>query len=170
MPIFNHYSTQNRKKLEGFSLIELIVVVSIMTLLTGGGIGAYITFNDRQTLRTSALEVQTYLRSAQKRAQTGDRPDSCDRLDKYRFFMGANSNIVTIQIACSNTTITADQYILPEGIKADAAYDIQFAGLHGGVTGTTDVRLNFKNYAYEFEVGPGGEISSGDFVDASGGN
>lgn len=61
----------------GFSLVELMVTVTIMLALTGGGIAGYLNLRSRQNLVNAGKEVEQLLRSAQKKARVGDKPSGC---------------------------------------------------------------------------------------------
>jgi prepilin-type N-terminal cleavage/methylation domain-containing protein len=60
----------------GFTLIELMISVLIISLLVGGGIAAYNDFNDKQKVIAAGKEYSIILRSAQKRIKSGEKPDS----------------------------------------------------------------------------------------------
>src|SRR3989344_8320932 len=69
-------------KLSGFSLIEILIAVSIITLLLGIGIASYLSFNDRQKLKAAGLNLKNTLREAQSKAFTGEKDCSvcnCER-------------------------------------------------------------------------------------------
>lgn len=58
----------------GFSLIELLITVSIISLLTGLTMVGYGTFNKKQTVKTSAYQLASDLRLAQQKAISGEKP------------------------------------------------------------------------------------------------
>lgn len=57
----------------GFTLIEILVVVSIMLFLVSGAIAAYSTLNQKQTLVSAGQTIKNVLRDAQSRAFTGEK-------------------------------------------------------------------------------------------------
>jgi len=57
----------------GFSLIELLVVISIITLLFGFGMATYNDFNRRQMVSQSAKAIKNNLRLAQSKAMAGEK-------------------------------------------------------------------------------------------------
>src|SRR5258708_37050931 len=53
---------------KGFTLIELIVVFSIMAILAVAGLAAFVDFSRQQTINTVAQDVKTMVFSARSRA------------------------------------------------------------------------------------------------------
>ena len=78
----SHFTSHISSK--GFSLIELLVVITIIGILTGGAIAAYSNFNQAQTVRRVALEMKSNLRETQNKAVAGKKHVDCteDRWDK----------------------------------------------------------------------------------------
>src|SRR5574340_877305 len=125
----------------GFTLIEMLVVITITMLMLGGGIAAYIKFNEKQQLVGAAKQMQTYLRGLQKKARVGDRPDGCTRLLSYTLTVAANSNLVLMEANCENTDISTDQYTIGGGVKAQNNVEVSFKVLQGGATSLGDITL-----------------------------
>lgn len=57
----------------GFSLIELLVVISILGLLAGLGIASFSSFNRATRLSNAASQLRSDIRLAQSRALSGDK-------------------------------------------------------------------------------------------------
>jgi prepilin-type N-terminal cleavage/methylation domain-containing protein len=63
----------------GFTMIELLITISIMGLLLTLGLVYYQDFNRRQILNQAAKDLSSNLRLAQSRALAGEKPlDWCD--------------------------------------------------------------------------------------------
>ena len=60
-----------QKFIDGFTLIEVVVVVAIMGVLLGAGIASYSSFNDRSKVEQAAKSVAAQLRVLQKKADSG---------------------------------------------------------------------------------------------------
>lgn len=56
----------------GFTLIEILVVTTILALLIGGSIAGYSRFNEKQKLVQAGGTMKNVLRDAQSRAFTGE--------------------------------------------------------------------------------------------------
>jgi prepilin-type N-terminal cleavage/methylation domain-containing protein len=155
-------SKKNSSRL-GFSLIELLISISIMTILVGGGIVSYINFNEKQRVIGAAREVQTYLRTAQTKARVGDVPDGCDHLEGYSIRALGGDNALRLVAVCETGEVEINQYEINPNVNFDQAVDVTFANLHGGVSGAQSISLTGSNLSYEFAVTQGGEITEGDY-------
>jgi len=158
---------------KGFTLIEVLIAITIMLLVTGGGIAAFVNFNDRQSVQGAARQLQTILRSAQVKARVGEKPGAgCDKLTGYRVQTAANTNQVILSAVCVSNAgapqmVTHTTSQLQNNVVAEGTYAITFANLYGGVTGATTIVLQKSSvsaYRYSFVVTPGGEISDGAFI------
>lgn len=142
----------------GFTLIEMLISTGIMIMLLGGGIAAFITFNDRQTVLNAAKEVQVHLRSAQIKARASERPEACDSLEAYAVRMGANSNVLIVSAVCANGEHVRSTTELHPSVSNTNAFDLQFLGLHGGVNNPATITLTNGSRTYTVVVTQGGEI------------
>lgn len=154
-----------KSSMAGYTLIEVLLVVAISALMVGGGIAAFIRYNDRQAVLTTALELQTYIRSAQQKAQVGDRPTGCDRLLGYQLTATAtNPVVVTLTADCVTSDVVRQTITLRSGITLSQALNLRYAGLTGGFDAAQTVTLtSTSGYSYRFSVARGGEISEGAF-------
>ncbi len=159
------YSLLPKKK--GFTLIEMLVTITITMLMLGGGIAAYINFNEKQTLITASKDLQAYLRSAQSKARSGDRPNTCDSLDAYQVYMAAGNNEIILRAICDGGIVqdSFDSYFLPNGVTSQDEIDMRFKVLHGGVEGAGDIVLVMDDKEYLFSVSSTGEINQGGLVE-----
>jgi prepilin-type N-terminal cleavage/methylation domain-containing protein len=149
--------SQNRTA--GFTLIEMLISVVIMLALVGGGIAAFITFNDRQTVLAGAKDLKLSFRSAQIKARAAERPDLCDSLQAYAVQMTAGSGQVTTSAICANGDYTIDSYLLKNDVVSQDTIDVQFLVLHGGVRNPGTVTLAKGSHEYSLTVTQGGEIT-----------
>jgi prepilin-type N-terminal cleavage/methylation domain-containing protein len=146
----------------GFTLIELLISMSILLLITGAGIASYISLNDRQTLISSAKDLQSYMRAAQKKARSGDKPAGCDTLRGYSVLSaGSAPTIITLQANCDSGNYSADTLTFPLSVSLQNALNMQFLVLSGGVTNAGTVVLVGSTKTYTFTVNTGGEITEG---------
>lgn len=161
LPILNNIPSGAQEKKNGFTLIELLVSVTILMLIVGGGLASYLTFNEKQQLTGAAKELQTYFRSAQTRARSGDVPSGCDTLTAYSVQMAQDTSIVSIRAICTNGNIVTADHNLTGGVTPNTAIDITFNVLKGGVSGAQNITLILGSRSYSFAVTVGGEISQG---------
>ena len=155
----------------GFSLIELMVTITIMVLVLGGGIAGYMTFNDKQTVLEATNQLKTYLHKAQSQAKSGKIISCATPLIGYRVTVdtGSSPNEVSIEERCYNGTESgvagqATTHPLPSGVTVSNNVDVIFKVLHGGVIGADgglDIVVSGSNRNYTFTLKKGGEISEG---------
>jgi len=85
---------------KGFTLIEILVIVTVTGILLGGGLAVYSRFNEKQQVRNAAQETTEFLRTIQKRATAGDKPAGCSQLDGYRVIVTSGTNTAQAQAIC----------------------------------------------------------------------
>lgn len=93
------------RKSRGFTLIELMVAISITAVLGTLGIAGFINYNKVQVLQTSASEVVTMLNLAKSRAQSQIKPSSLcpepNNLNGYTVVIDAPL-IYRLELNCSD--------------------------------------------------------------------
>lgn len=150
------------KSQAAFTMVELIIAISITLLLVGGGIAAFIEFNDKQAIRASAEELQIYLRTAQTKARLGERPAGCDHLNSYAVKATAGSNQISLVANCDSGEQAYDTYSFPSNISIQDELNVAFYSLHGGVSGAGTIRvIDGSGRTYSFDINQGGEITKG---------
>lgn len=93
------FATQN---LRGFTLVELLVGISIVAVVFSVGIANYRDFSRRQELQGVTRKMVGDIRLAQQLSLNGEKPTACDRLSGYNINVTTNSySIVAI---CDNGT------------------------------------------------------------------
>lgn len=99
----------------GFTLIEIIVSVTILLLLSGLFIANYNGFSNSQTVKQAASDLITNLRSVRTNASAGVKPSECDTLIGYRVVFTATT--YTAQALCLAGSVgTPNSYTLPTGV------------------------------------------------------
>lgn len=151
----------------GFTLIELMVAVTILMIMFGTGIASYLHFNDNQTVSSVGQQLQLMMRTAQKKARVGDKPAGCGTLQGYQF-TGSTGNSAVMQltaICAGGVSIASDSYILLPGTSLQQNVQMTFKVLTGGTDqpGTVVVQ-GTTGTTYTFTVGAGGDISAGTVV------
>lgn len=146
----------------GFSLIELLITVAIISLLTGLTMAGYGAFNKKQTVKTEAYKLASNLRLAQQKAISGEKPAGCTGdLQSWQITITVSSYS---QIAvCETSSVTADTIIFPANISSSVG-TINFSAMTGSVTngaGTYTITGNFSGTSYfnTIEITPSGGIN-----------
>jgi prepilin-type N-terminal cleavage/methylation domain-containing protein len=150
-------------KSNGFTMIELLVVMAVIVTITALLVGGYNNFNQTERLRQSGKDLKTNLRLAQTKATSGLKPSGCSVLDGYRVTFDSSS--YTIQALCggalagSITTIT-----LPDAISfspAPTPNPLLFSVLTGlpVLTNNMTITLGSASQTHAVLVSTGGDIT-----------
>lgn len=113
---------ENPRLWAGYTLVEILVTLTIISLLFTFGYVSFRDFSRRQALINAASMIQGDLRLAQGDATTGQKPDdvSCsapNTLNSYDFNVFSNAEYM-IEANCSGsvTAIIVKDVNLPDGI------------------------------------------------------
>lgn len=111
----------NAKFKKGYTLIEILVALSIVGLLFSFGFVSFRDFSRRQALSGTAKGIQGDLRLAQQQALSGKKPSStlCDApansLSSFSFNV-YSTTAYKIQANCSGGDVTIRDVSIPTGI------------------------------------------------------
>jgi len=148
--------------MRGYTLIELLITLTIIGLLFGFGFVNFRDYSRRQHLASVATGVKGDLRLAQERALSREMPEGCTGLTSYDFEIAANSYQILahcasqvlvksvdlpVDITASTTLGTISFKVLGNGtnIPAGSEAKVTLTQADGGLTITVTVT-------------PGGEI------------
>lgn len=167
---FRKHATQLRKlvsfafnkKNDGFSLIELLIVISLFAVLTSGAVINYRAFYQRQQVLQSVKNLQDAMRFAQKKARVGEKPAGCQTLNGYAVTGTTGGTTITLVADCTNQDYAVSTSIsLVGNARLTANLNKTFRVITGGVVNPGTVRITYGGYTYAFDVNEGGEISEG---------
>lgn len=132
---------------DGFTLIEVLLVFSIISILSVASIFAYSSFSTKQELNNSSQDMLVLLHTAKAKTQAQITPDSCTSLQKYQIVRcgagpfckttGASTSNYELQAVCSNGTFAVDIKKLAPNVTFDnsSSTTISFNVLTGGASG-----------------------------------
>lgn len=126
---------ENKNKL-GFTLIEMMMVVTIMGILIMAGVAAYNDFNRKQRVRQAAQSLVTTLRAAQKNADRSELPAGCNVLEGYRVD-DITSTTLRISAYCNNgglVDVNSQTYTMSNDTQVGAITPFVFRVLSQGVS------------------------------------
>lgn len=124
-----------------FTLIEILVGMTIAGLLFGVGYASYREFARRQVLNTAFDRVKSGLSLAQQSALSGEKPGGCARLIGYKVDLSSSS--FTVSANCTNSDYQVRQVSLPEGITFSGASSILYKVLAQGTDLASDANVVF---------------------------
>lgn len=150
-------------KQKGFTLIEIMVSLGILTTIGGMGIAAYNSFDSVQRVKQATLTLENNLRYAQASALSSLVPDpACTRLDGY-VFRAENATTYKIQGRCDSGDYSLRTVTLPPGASliGPFPFEIIFQVLTRGVinAGTVTVQNYDGTKKFDITVDATGSIS-----------
>ena len=124
----------------GYSLIEVLIAVTIIGILTGSSLVGYNRFQGRQGLKSAGEQLVSDLRLTQQKALSGEKPDNwCN--GSGQTLAGWGLEFITplttykIQAICSDVSVnpsTDKTIILPNSVtKFGGDSSIDFAAVDG---------------------------------------
>ncbi len=134
-----------KKSCPGYTLIELLVTITIITLLFSIGMAQYNRFNRRQILVKAKDELVSNLRLAQSKSLAAEKPVACTDIltgHKIKFINNQNYKIVAV---CGDEVDLKTDIVLPTEVTKQAGPDeVFFRVLSQG--SPTDVTLTLSGF------------------------
>lgn len=109
---------------KGYTLIELLVGITIVSVIFGVGLAGYRDFSRRQALTGVTKQIKADLRVIQQLAITGQKPDgvSCETLNSYTFLRTSSSTYDLVANCVSGAGVASS----PVYKSVDLGTDITF--------------------------------------------
>jgi prepilin-type N-terminal cleavage/methylation domain-containing protein len=162
----------NLRKQFGFSLIEIMVVVTIMVVMGGMMFAGYNKARDRQRVERGAELFATELRKIQAKADAGELA-GCgeDALDYYEVKVAtACDTTATVTPYCADTgnpTTNTQEIVLSGGLQFAIASEVKFYSQGRGTDSQTTFAIDGNNNCRRviIELNQTGRISTGECLD-----
>ena len=137
----------------GFTLIELIVVFTVIAILSTVGVASLSSYSQTQTLQQAANDLITTLNTAKISTISQIKPTEClsSTLNGYSVSINISESSYTLNVVCSGATIPLSKAKkLPSGISFNplngtpptTTTNVYFPLLTGGVIGSGDIVLS----------------------------
>jgi type II secretory pathway pseudopilin PulG len=150
--------------MKGFTVIELVVSISISLLVAGGIIANYNTYNTNQLLKQTALTLKNNLRLLESKAAAGEKPTTvCTTLEGWMITFSTNS--YTYKAKCNIEAVTDETIIsLPTGVSFETLplpNPIIFNVLARGTNLDSTISITLSGFGkqYSLQLSPGGDMS-----------
>lgn len=120
------------KKLSGYTLIELMIIIVITSIIITIGVSAYGRARDRQAIQATAEQIMNILAVNQKDANVGNRGTDC--IGKYsgQEIVLTAPNIIKTRSLCTTTNGAQDTITITGATFASAS--VIFKPLATGIT------------------------------------
>lgn len=166
-------NTRNFQLKSGFTLIEILVVLTIISLFTGYSLVTYNSFSQQKTLEKEASYLVDVLSLARGKAQASENSASCSGADEfggYRVEVNASNynfkqccrDIVTKAISSCGSNIQSYNFHSSVS-KISGAPAVDFYPLTSGATSTTmRIKHDSLNKCLDISITATGIITVGD--------
>ncbi len=161
----------HRSALQGFSLVELLVVVAIIAILSGVSLVGYNRFQERQGALVAAYQLATDLRDVQQKALSGQKPTgwcnltTTDQLTSWRLLFNTTTTYQIVGV-CSTGTTTIDKTVtLPNSATGPNGTGVDFSALTGATTSSGTISFAVQRivasgtYSFTVQVNQAGAVT-----------
>lgn len=156
----------------GFTLVELVIVMTIIAILATVSLASLANYSQSQAVKQATYDLQTTMRLAKSYAQSQVKPQSCGAsvLNGYRVDICglagstcATTDTYQLSVICGSIATVQTTKKLPQHVSfqqsGTTSVSYIFPLLTSGVTGAGSVVLNGFNRTNMVTVSPQGAIS-----------
>lgn len=138
------------RRINAFSILELIIIIAIIGLLVSITVASYGTFQKQQKVEAQAKAFADVLELAKNKAAAGDVAGLANCKDSVgtdfeRYRVRLTSPTYDLSILCDGSWTTINTYRLESGIVFQSNTTIYFNPLAQGATNTTVNVINTNN-------------------------
>lgn len=152
---------------KGYTLLEILIVISITGLIFGVGYAGFREFSRRQAVVTSTRAIKEGMRLAQQQAISGKKPEGCNAtLDGYSFEI-INSEGYVVSALCGVEVVVKEMPIISTGVTINPSFPnpIIFKSLGAGTNipngqeSIIEVVQESSGHSQQIRIGANGEIN-----------
>lgn len=107
----------------GFTLIEIIIVITILAIMVGGALASFASFRDRNNIRSDALILAAMLQKIQAKASAVELPSGCTGVMNFTVNMSGDG--LSVNAICQSGTVILS--------------DLDYTLVHSSFVGTPSV-------------------------------
>jgi prepilin-type N-terminal cleavage/methylation domain-containing protein len=145
----------------GFTLLEVVIVIGILSLFVGAGIVALVPFRERREVLGDARNMASLLKQVQVKASAVEIPSDCEISGVSEFelqFSGADVDLLVKTSSGATCKQTLGVLNLSNGTEFVFAGQVVFITPFGSTDSST---ISVCNYGiqYDLEINENGSIS-----------
>lgn len=132
----------------GFTLIELMLVMAVILILTGGAVGAYLNFNKSQTMMNDARNLATEIYRVRTLASTLQYPTGCTSLKGYTIqssLIAGDLSGVIVTATCEPSDVASLPVKLLIGSVFEAPFQLSFLPGSGYLGSATEQAITIQS-------------------------
>ncbi|HLL60098.1 MAG TPA: hypothetical protein VK338_00100 [Candidatus Nitrosocosmicus sp.] len=119
----------------GFTIIELLIIIGVITLFSGMSLAFYHNFNEQKKLEADVRNLKSIIELTHKKAMSGDKSPCSDQTQPLQAYSIQYTSIYyTINNGCANPTEIA-RYSLADNNTLLSSGTIQFKISEPGIIG-----------------------------------
>lgn len=135
--------------MKGYTLIELLVTITLIALLTGVSMAAYLTFNENRQLDVDARNFNVSLNKVRAKAVFLEYPDGCSGLSSFQVTTGLNASgerkILRYFANCSTGVVgDVSEEVLESSVFA-TDFNLVFLPMSGNLFNSADVTITLQS-------------------------
>lgn len=140
----------------GFTLIEVIIVITILAIMMGGALASFATFRDKNNVRSDALTLAAILQKIQAKAAAVELPDGCIGVMNFTIYMSGND--LGVSAICQSGTVILSEldYSLPHS-TFEGSPSVIFDSRTGSAN-STDIDICGSGHKFRISVNKVGYV------------
>ncbi len=135
--------------MKGYTLIELLVTITIIVLVTGSSMAAYLTYNENRRLDIDGKNLSAFINKVRAKAVFLEYPKDCSGLINFTVSSELNSKgertILKYFANCSSgQSSEIHEEVLTSSVM-DADLNISFLPISGNTNSQNDVEITIRS-------------------------
>lgn len=146
---------------KGFTLIEMLVVFTLVGLLTASGLSAFLSYNKKQTFQTTVADISHTLNVLKSKALSNAKPSECGlaALEGYELSYTTGGTSYSTQVRCGGESYPISTVALPNKITFGAGTTTFFQASTGTTAQPVTITLTGNDQTATIQVETTGVIS-----------
>jgi prepilin-type N-terminal cleavage/methylation domain-containing protein len=144
--------------MRGFTLIELIVVISIIALLSGGGLAVFTGFRSARVALGQAQIISDTLNEAKRLAVAAEKPAECSAVTLAGYEVSFTPFAMTLTAICPGGAPPGKVRSLTSGEIIGSPTPIEFRVLTGAST-ERDIDICAEGHLFRINVTGAGSVT-----------
>ncbi len=128
----------------GFTLIELMMVVSITLILTGASVTAFLNFNKTQSVNNDARNLAAEVYRVRTLAASLQYPTGCSSLKSYALTSNSDLSGVIVTAKCDPADVAFPEVRLLTSSVFSQPLNLVFLPGSGYLEGGTNIEITIK--------------------------